>query len=56
MEKIVFEEKGLDINSSLSTFNQHPQDKEKKMFKIISNLDLSDATYLYFKGEKLNTQ
>ena len=52
LEKIVFEEKGLDINSSLSTFNQHLQDKEKKMFKIISNLDLSDATYLYFKGEK----
>ena len=52
LEKIVFEEKGLDINSSLSTFNQHLQDKEKKMFEIISNLDLSDATYLYFKGEK----
>ena len=52
LEKIVFEEKGLDINSSLSTFNQHLQDKEKKMFKITSNLDLSDATYLYFKGEK----
>ena len=52
LEKIVFEEKGLDINSSLSTFNQHLQDKEKKMFKIISNLNLSDATYLYFKGEK----
>ena len=52
LEKIVLEENGLDVNSLLSTFNQHLQDKEKKMFKIISNLDLSDATNLYFKGEK----
>ena len=51
-ENIFLEDKALDVNSSLSSFNQLLQDKEKKMFKIISNLDLLDATNLYFKGEK----